>query len=334
MRATTLLSVLLMLPACGGMQSADTTRFAPTSLTDPGEGEGEDESDDGTWEPDDTGAPDDEEPDDEEPDDEEPEPVVDVDACYLGAARDGLECLSLVELSPTPSDYVYPSPLNGNAQYAAPLRFLDLDLLDGALKLAPNFRLDEIAQAWKGRYAVVQSHAITALQTCRDEVGPIVVNSGYRNVSYNAGVGGATWSRHMYGDAFDLAPTQVSLTAMADACTRNGAGFVSLYVSHVHCDWRDDALDLAFYGSARSGMWSFAESSLHEAEIAWDGPRLRAPATGFDEGEPLRQWIALDAHGVALDYDEGEDYLPPVDAVEVEVTVGGLVTLRRFVDEL
>ena len=38
----------------------------------------------------------------------------------------------------------------------------------------------------------------------RDALGPITVPSGFRNPVHNAGLGGSTWSRHIYGDAFDL----------------------------------------------------------------------------------------------------------------------------------
>lgn len=56
-----------------------------------------------------------------------------------------------------------------------------LEAIDQSGQITPNFTLEETAQVWKGRYAVVQPHAVAYLQDLRDMIGPIVVNSGYRS---------------------------------------------------------------------------------------------------------------------------------------------------------
>src|SRR5690606_36979728 len=86
-------------------------------------------------------------------------------------------------------------------------------------------------------------------QAVRSQLGvPLIVNSGYRNPAYNASVGGATLSRHMYGDAADVtAQGAVSLQAIINACVAHGADFTQLYTSHVHCDWRNDPLGHDFW---------------------------------------------------------------------------------------
>lgn len=128
-------------------------------------------------------------------------PVDPAEVCYLGPDRSSDVCLPVAGLDVTPPDYEYPEPLYGSAQYQAPRRYLWLDELDGGIALAPNFLLLEIAVPEKGPFAVVQPHAVASLQAVRDDLGALIVNSGYRNPAYNAGVGGATWSRHQYGDA-------------------------------------------------------------------------------------------------------------------------------------
>ena len=98
---------------------------------------------------------------------------------------------------------------------------------------------------------------VAKVQDMRDIVGPIIVNSGYRPPGYNAMIGGATHSRHMYGDAFDLDPVNVSLATLESACTGND-GFLVEYESHVHCDWRNIAVPEAFFGApfvAPSPQW-------------------------------------------------------------------------------
>ena len=212
----------------------------------PAEGEGEMEDDPGvgtdtaTPPQDDTAAP----------------PLVDdtgdpmgETVCYPGAATDYTACFRVVDASDSMgADYEYPAPYADNPQYSRPTRFVDLRLADHSQAMAPNFQLDEFMNVVKGPFGLFQVHAIESLQAVREASGgSITVNSGYRNVAYNAGVGGAEYSRHMYGDAADIRSSVLSLTALAELCEDFGAGFTKLYETHVHCDWRDDPLDPVFF---------------------------------------------------------------------------------------
>ncbi len=257
-------------------------------------------------------------------------PVVDGVVCYLGPDSAYDVCADVAEIPDLPAEYDYPPPLSGSTQYLAPERYLVLGEVDPQLAVAPNFVLEELAQEYKGPYGVVQSHAVARLQELRDELGALVINSGYRNPDYNAGVGGASSSRHMYGDAFDIDPVSATLGQLADACEENGAGFVGVYATHIHCDWRDDPLDASFYPSGRSAVTQTVQPDL-AAEIGWRGAVLQAPATGWDEGEPLREWTAFDADGDVIHQAVGETYTPPAEAVEVQVVVGRAVEVSLLV---
>lgn len=260
------------------------------------------------------------------------------EACYLGPEEDGRACIALdaadTILDPG-GDYAYPDPLGGSRQYRPPAFYLDLEVITGATRVAPNFRLDELAQAAKGRYAVVQTHVVDELQGMRDAVGGLRVTSGYRSPGYNAGIAGsAEYSRHMYGDAFDLQGLDASLTEVRDACEDAGASFTLLYESHVHCDWRDDALDLAFFGDpvgaaaapAVSTAYRVAEPALDAVVERTSAGRLVAPAIGWPEGEPLRQWRAFDRSGAVVAEQTSRAFAPPAGAARVEVVIGDVLT--------
>lgn len=180
------------------------------------------------------------------------------EVCYPGPSGGAPVCIPLVAWSAEwGGDYAYPEPLSGDPQYSAPVRFVDLydtTTADPGVAIADNFVLGEVMQSYKGRFGLFQVHVVESLQVMRDAIGgPLTVNSAFRNVSYNASVGGATWSRHLYGDAVDIASSVADLDTLADLCFDLGAGYVDIYVSHVHCDWRDTDLDPAFYDVGVAG---------------------------------------------------------------------------------
>lgn len=246
------------------------------------------------------------------------------DLCFLGPNRDNSVCFPL-SFPGSPSGYNYPAPLNNN--YRAPVAYIDLDQVDESTKIAPNFTLGEIATRSKGRYAVVQPHAIERLQDIRDAAGALRVNSGYRSPSYNSGVGGASKSRHMYGDGFDIDPLSISVNALEPKCTQNGGKLVE-YNTHVHCDWRFDPQDQKLFGATAIAPGSSPDDFVQEefsASIERHEGVLTAPAEGFDEGEPVRRWTAYDADGNVIAEFKGDAFTPPADATTVEVDVGRVV---------
>lgn len=247
-RSTNALTCLLLLTACAEGEGRPVTwaPFDPDGETDDADTGAEPNIDLGTaWSHRPSPPPTPPTPDDL-PDDT-PDPANQV--CYPGAVWNWATCLALVQLDDVPDGYDYPTPMPGLWNYRAPIAYLDLDALDPDIMLAPDFRLGEIARAWKGRYAVVQPHAVEQLQLLRDELGAIKVDSGYRPPTYNAMIGGAEYSRHMYGDAFDLEPLDASPEALEDLCVELG-GHLFEYDTHVHCDWRDEPLDERFFGPA------------------------------------------------------------------------------------
>lgn len=211
-------------------------------------GEGEEEFDPGV-----AGSPDGDSPSEDDtgaPSDTPVEaPESGLEVCYPGLGDDYSVCFGLVDHTPEMgASYEYPEPYEGNPQYHEPTRFIDLTVADHSAALAANFSFGELMHEDKGQFGLYQVHAVESLQAVREATGgPLFAHSGYRNVTYNEGVGGAEWSRHMYGDALDMHSETVGLAELQTICEDLGAGFTKLYSSHVHCDWRDDPLDSAFF---------------------------------------------------------------------------------------
>ena len=256
---------------------------------------------------------------------EDPPDDLGTEACFPGADGSGDTCLEVVALPAGAWGYDYPAPYGGDSNYRQPIRYLDLKAIDGSTKIAPNFTLDEIAQDWKGQWGVVQPHAIVALQNFRDQLGPIKINSGYRRPAYNSSVGGAKHSRHMYGDAFDMKPISAPLYKLENACSGQGGKLVE-YSSHVHCDFRYDPVDPIFYGDAAIGEIDPGpefSAVLEEEDGEWSAIGL-----GFDEGEPLVRWDALDDEGTVIGSHIGETFVPPEGTATVRALVGAQVEVE------
>lgn len=250
----------------------------------------------------------------------EPAPT---EVCFPGADESYTTCFELAYFDPDapPADYEYPDALGGDPNYRRPVAFIDLDAIDGTTAVAPNFTLQELAQAYKGRWGIVQPHAVESLQELRDLAGPLNVNSGYRSPAYNAEIGGAGYSRHMYGDGFDLDPVSVSIDELEALCV-GGGGMLVEYETHVHCDWRDHAVAVEFFGPPDA-------AAPHEPELVAtvesDGSALVTSIAGFDEGEPVRRWTARDADGRVLVIAAGRSFVPPRGTARVDVVVGRAV---------
>ena len=85
-------------------------------------------------------------------------------------------------------------------------------------RLSPHFRLGEFLNL--GKYsdniptmqhvANLTYGCLMLLEPARQMVGPIIINSGYRNPRVNALVGGVKNSQHLLGQAADIRPQDPS----------------------------------------------------------------------------------------------------------------------------
>ncbi|MEM9784294.1 MAG: D-Ala-D-Ala carboxypeptidase family metallohydrolase [Pseudomonadota bacterium] len=101
----------------------------------------------------------------------------------------------------------------------------------------PSFRPWEIACNGTGAILVVPP-ALFALQRLRaDLAAPVALNSAYRSPSHNRAVGGATWSKHLMGIAFDVKDsTAYSREDLIAAARRAGFTGFGNYPTFLHID--------------------------------------------------------------------------------------------------
>lgn len=98
--------------------------------------------------------------------------------------------------------------------------------------LSEHFSRHEFACRHCGA-AKVSCVLVQALEDLRSAIGrPIVIVSGYRCPRHNKAVGGATRSRHLYGDGVDI-PARLATPAQARAAGFTGIGTRGPWAVHV-----------------------------------------------------------------------------------------------------
>lgn len=112
---------------------------------------------------------------------------------------------------------------------------------DGGKKLSANFKVKEFACNDGSDPVFVSPELVKLLQTIRDHFdAPITINSGFRTATKNKAVGGATYSKHLYGMAADIQVKGVApkaVYAYVDSLLPYTGG-VGLYSTFVHVDVR------------------------------------------------------------------------------------------------
>ena len=115
--------------------------------------------------------------------------------------------------------------------------------MDGEKNLSAQFKVKEFA-CQDGSDPVFVSDALVAvLQKIRTHFGvPVDVNSGFRSAGHNKKVGGAAYSRHLYGTAADIAVRGVApekVYAYAETLLPASGG-IGLYSWGIHVDVRPE----------------------------------------------------------------------------------------------
>lgn len=110
------------------------------------------------------------------------------------------------------------------------------------VSLSKNFKVKEFRCKDGSDVIFVAPALVDILQKIRDHFGkPVTINSGYRTVSYNKKIGGATYSQHCYGTAADIKVSGVKpkeVAAYVETLMPNWGG-IGIYKNFTHVDVRD-----------------------------------------------------------------------------------------------
>jgi hypothetical protein len=188
----------------------------------------------------------------------------------------------------------------------------------------PNFTPEEIACRGTGVIAVDEA-AMDALQALRNALGvPIILRSAYRTPTHNRAVGGAKSSKHLTGEAFDVAMTNLDPRRFEEAARAAGFKGFGFYPrsGFMHIDmgparqWGDP-----FPASATrfSEETSPARENLAESRTMIGGGMAGVGTAGSAAVEALQSGLA-EAQGIV------QQALPYLDAMKwalLAITLAG-----------
>lgn len=138
-----------------------------------------------------------------------------------------------------------------------------------AVKLSANFVSTEFDCHGKGccSETLVDSKLVDYLQKIRNHFNaPVSVNSGYRCDRHNSAIGGASRSKHKYGQAADIVVKGIAPLKVAQYAESLGILGIGLYDSFVHIDTR--TTKFYWYGSneeARSTFGKYVDTTTNNS---------------------------------------------------------------------
>ena len=142
-----------------------------------------------------------------------------------------------------------------------------------AVQLATNFKSTEFDCHGKGccSETLVDQNLVNYLQKIRSYFGkPVNISSGYRCVTHNKNVGGATGSRHAKGQAADIYIDGIAPIEIARYAENLGIKGIGLYETDkdgyfVHVDTR--STKSFWYGQAQEKRDTFQEKKLDTSKV-------------------------------------------------------------------
>lgn len=135
------------------------------------------------------------------------------------------------------------------------------------IQLSKNFTSDEFDCKCKGYCSKteIDPKLVEYLQKIRDYFGkPVIINSAYRCDKHNKAVGGASQSKHKYGQAADIKVSGIKPLKVAQYAEFIGIKGIGQYSNFVHIDTRTNKF--FWYGNEQSPRSTFGGQSSFESE--------------------------------------------------------------------
>lgn len=214
------------------------------------------------------------------------------------------------------------------------------------IQLSKNFKLSEFVCKEGKNEVHIDMKLIDKLQQLRELLDkPVSIVSGYRSPAYNKLIGGATDSRHMYGDAADIKVTGIAPIDVALAAEGVGFDGIGVYDTWTHVDTRGY--------KARWGDWTMLSNATYEiqgaTDIAWINPMdlkfAKVNARGKEVAKAYRSFINFMFYGekdgkvltVGTGFSEGRKITTRLEWDNVArgtfiIHKDGKVTIDRFID--
>nr|DAE06041.1 MAG TPA: peptidase [Siphoviridae sp. ctsxw88] len=135
----------------------------------------------------------------------------------------------------------------------------------GNKKLSANFCVKEFACKDGSDYILIDTELVSLLQKIRNHFNkPVIINSAYRNPTYNKKVGGVSNSQHTKGTAADIVINGISpktVAQYAEYLMPNNGG-IGLYNSFTHVDTRANRSRWENFGKEKTvkGFYGYTEN--------------------------------------------------------------------------
>jgi len=190
-----------------------------------------------------------------------------------------------------------------------------------SIMLSKNFESTEFDCNGKGccNQTEIDPKLVEILQKIRDHFGAsVVINSAYRCSKHNKSIGGASKSKHLYGQAADIKVSGVKPLDVARYAEDIGVNGIGLYSNFTHIDTRNTKF--FWRGNEQDEVTTFAikESDKKQNSAGLSGSQVkitgatvnvrRGPGTNYDvvtvakKGQEFQSpntddWIPINVNG-------------------------------------
>lgn len=140
---------------------------------------------------------------------------------------------------------------------------------DGNISLSANFKVKEFACKDGSDIIKIDLDMIPILQKIRNLGGAVTINSAYRTEYWNKKQGGASNSYHLYGRAFDIKCSKISLDNICRIANALGVKGIIRYQTFVHIDSRTSK----YHANSSGARLSFSKYNIPFTSVVKSGSK-------------------------------------------------------------